>query len=152
MVRSCSLPDCDRSHYAHGLCKLHGRRLARTGTTDAAVRTLPFVERFWAKVDKNGPVSILRPDLGSCWLWTASISGGYAHIGREGSVCRAHLVAYELVIGPVPEGLDLDHLCFVRRCVNPSHLEPVTRSVNQRRAAAIRDLFGSEGALRLALS
>lgn len=73
-------------------------------------------------------------DAAGCWLWTAAVGGGgYGYLWAHGRVARAHRVAYELHVGPIPEGLDLDHLCRNRLCVNPEHLEPVTRSENLRR-------------------
>ena len=81
-------------------------------------------ERFWEKVDKTA----------TCWLWRASIRNhGYGRIKVNGRAEQAHRVAYELLVGPIPEGLTLDHLCRVRLCVNPAHLEPVTQKVNIRR-------------------
>jgi hypothetical protein len=89
--------------------------------------------RFWAKVDKVGPVPEHRPDLGPCWLWTASLDGqGYGRFS-DGKRRGAHVVAWEAECGPVPDGLELDHLCRVRRCVRVSHLEPVTGGENVRR-------------------
>jgi hypothetical protein len=73
-----------------------------------------------------------------CWLWTASTNeGGYGHFWRgPDDWMVAHRFSYEHFVGPIPEGLDLDHLCRVRHCVNPEHLEPVTRRENLRRAWA----------------
>jgi HNH endonuclease len=95
----------------------------------------PMEERFWEKVDKNGPVPVNRPELGPCWLWTAYIKeNGYGTFAiRHGVVVHAHRLAYELCVGPIPKGKDLDHLCRVRRCINPKHTEPVTRLVNVAR-------------------
>lgn len=97
-------------------------------------------ERFWAKVDTNGPIPSFRPDLGPCWLWTAAIFNeqqGYGVFAPHPKVrTRAHRFAYQLLCGPIPEGMHLDHLCRVRHCVNPDHLEPVTIAENNRRAAA----------------
>lgn len=96
----------------------------------------PLAIRLWRKVDKNGPVPDFAPHLGPCWLWTAKARvRGYGVIGTgNGKQTRVtHRVAYELVIGPIPEGLQLDHLCRVRHCVNPKHLEPVTQAENLRR-------------------
>lgn len=90
-------------------------------------------QRFWAKVNKDGPVSTHRPDLGPCWIWTASRRhdyGAFSLGGRAGRVEQAHRVAYIWLRGPIPEGYDIDHLCRVPACVNPSHLEPVTHRIN----------------------
>lgn len=77
-----------------------------------------------------------EPNSG-CWLWDAAVDGkGYGEIsaGRRGqSPLRAHRVIYEHLVGPIPDGMDLDHLCRVPICVNPDHLEPVTRAENLRR-------------------
>lgn len=82
-------------------------------------------DRFWQKVTE-GP--------GGCWLWTATKRrNGYGVFRVAGVLLTAHRLAYEDLIGPIPEGLDLDHLCRVRDCVNPWHMDPVTRSVNIRR-------------------
>jgi hypothetical protein len=66
-----------------------------------------------------------------CWVWRkATDPNGYGRFWFDGRMLGAHRVSYQLLVGPVPEGLDLDHLCRNRRCVNPSHLEPVTRRTN----------------------
>lgn len=83
--------------------------------------------RFWTYVDVD-------PD--GCWLWTGWLkSGGYGGWCAGGLKFSAHRVAYEWTVGPIPEGLDLDHLCRVRNCVNPAHLEPVTRQENLLRGS-----------------
>lgn len=75
------------------------------------------------------------PDPNSgCWLWTAGLfKTGYGSIHIGTKTKRAHRVMYELVKGPVPDGKPLDHLCRVRSCINPNHLEPVTHQENARR-------------------
>lgn len=86
-------------------------------------------ERFWVKVEKTS----------SCWIWTGSRNGrGYGLFGASsgGAPVRAHRFSYELRFGPIPEGMQLDHLCEVKACVNPDHLEPVTNEENSRRARA----------------
>lgn len=85
---------------------------------------VPWEQRFWAKVNKTP----------GCWLWTAATSKGYGSFGMPDRRQRlAHRLSYELLVGPIPEGLVLDHLCRVRNCVNPAHLEPVTAAENTRR-------------------
>lgn len=98
-------------------------------------RGKPIAERFWARANKNGPISATRPDLGPCWLWTSTITGaGYGLIGVDGKRRYAHRISYELLVGPIPQGLELDHLCRTTACVNPDHLEPVTHRENIRRS------------------
>lgn len=73
-----------------------------------------------------------------CWLWTGSCDpSGYGTLKLEGRTRRAHRLAYELLVGPIPDGLQLDHLCRVRNCANPDHLEPVTNQENSRRGRAL---------------
>lgn len=82
-------------------------------------------ERFWAKIDMTD----------SCWLWTGALNDGYGRFHIDSSTrVFAHRYAYELKVGPIPEGLTLDHLCRVRHCVNPDHLDPVTHAENVRRS------------------
>ena|SRR5579885_311897 len=71
-----------------------------------------------------------------CWLWTGALSEGYGRQRVRDFVYLAHRLVYELLVEPIPEGFDIDHLCRVRRCVNPAHLEPVTRAENLRRGRA----------------
>lgn len=81
--------------------------------------------RFWAKV---------QIDSAGCWLWTAcKVRAGYGHFRYEGKPRSAHRVAYVALVGAIPSDLTLDHLCRVRNCVNPNHLEPVTGAENTRR-------------------
>lgn len=71
----------------------------------------------------------------SCWIWTGSVgSNGYGQAAWQRKNRRAHRVFYECFKGPIPEGLVLDHLCRVKRCVNPDHLEAVTQRVNVLRS------------------
>lgn len=74
-----------------------------------------------------------------CWLWTGSLDRhGYGRGYYKGKTTRLmHRAMYDLVVGPIPPGLELDHLCRTPRCVNPAHLEPVTPEENARRAAMV---------------
>lgn len=122
-INGCTLPV---ARPTRGWCEAHYTRWRRHGDplaggpdhilgNDAA--------RFWQKVDKTE----------TCWLWTAAIATGYGRFYLDGHLVPAHRFAYELLVGPIPAGLDLDHLCRVRNCVNPAHLEPVTRQENLAR-------------------
>ena len=89
------------------------------------------VQSFWAKVNKTE----------TCWLWTgANHGGGYGTVNIGGQFKYAHRLSYEWVVGPIPQGLELDHLCRTPACVNPAHLEPVTHRVNTLRG----ETFGAE--------
>jgi hypothetical protein len=118
-------------------CQVRGRRirerrrgLAPADHAPSRIR-LPLgastEERFWAKVEKTD----------ACWLWTGSRNGrgyGLLNVATGASPVRAHRFSYELLVGTIPAGLQLDHLCGVKACVNPAHLEPVTNEENSRRA------------------
>lgn len=92
-------------------------------------------ERFWVKVDKNGPIPLERPELGPCWLWKLpGGAGGYGAFYLNGRTQTAHRAVYQLEISEIPKGLVVDHLCRVRNCVRPTHLEAVTVKENNRRA------------------
>lgn len=124
----CVVEGCEKAHEARGYCDMHYRRWRLNGEPGGLLPT--FEERFWSKVNKTD----------TCWLWTAQITpDGYGRFqvgSRKDGTSRgalAHRVAYELVVGPIPAGLQLDHLCRVRNCVRPDHLEPVTQEENMRR-------------------
>lgn len=82
-------------------------------------------EKIFARVEPTG----------FCWHWTGGLNNcGYGQVGFNGRTTPAHRAVYELLVGPIPKGLQLDHLCHVRICVNPDHLEPVTKRENMLRA------------------
>lgn len=86
----------------------------------------PVADRFWEKVDKNGPVPPHRPELGQCWIWTAGINrqrGGYGMFAlKKGVIRRSHRIAWMLTHGEPPDGIEVCHKCDNPPCVRPDHL------------------------------
>lgn len=136
----CSYPGCDRSHNARGLCGPHGA-MQRRGEQLRPIqgRTGPLAR---ADVDRFADKVALQGD--GCFVWMGGKTlGGYGVFAdltarSAESKTMAHRWSYEHHVGPIPDGLDIDHLCRNRACVNPEHLEPVTRQENIRRAAALK--------------
>lgn len=123
-VKTCTMEDCTRQVrvQSRGLCNGCYQRAARLG----ALRPLPDTthDRLWSKVKQDG----------DCWVWTGyKDPSGYGRLGFRDSVWLAHRVSYTLMIEEIPDGLQLDHLCRNRACVNPYHLEPVPPEVNRLR-------------------
>jgi hypothetical protein len=82
----------------------------------------PLMERMMAKV---------RLDSDGCWTWTGSrIHNGYGKVKVNGLQVVSHRASYEALVGPIPDGMQLDHLCRNRACINPDHLEPVSKREN----------------------
>lgn len=129
----CEVPGCENQNRARGLCNMHYLRWKKDGDPgEAEVRhreDLSFADRVWAKVDRRG--------LDECWPWLGHINGdGYGRINADWTrdeETYGHRATYVLTVGPIPDGLQLDHLCRNRACCNPTHLEPVAPGENQRR-------------------
>lgn len=82
--------------------------------------------------------AVVVDEATGCWNWTRHLYGyGYGHIYADGRSQMAHRVVYELFVGPIPDGLQLDHLCRNTACVNPAHLEPVTCRENILRGTGL---------------
>lgn len=119
-----------------------GTRAFHTSWLDDRAR-----ERFWAKVDKNGPLPdrsdpLVAAPATPCWIWTAArhVDTGYGVFvadkrDRIGKTPAAHRISYMELVGPIAHGDQIDHLCRVRACINPDHLEAVPQRVNLIRGA-----------------
>lgn len=102
-------------------CVCGARKMERSAKCLACYKRWP--ERFWRRVEKTE----------TCWLWTGRLAEGYGITSYQGRNQRAHRVSWIMANGPIPEGLTIDHLCRVRNCVNPAHMEPVPNTENVRR-------------------
>lgn len=129
--RTCSVEGCERPLVARGYCKAHYIRFWRRGSTELALRRQPALQRFHA--------GILVTDSG-CWEWQGATTRGYGRFMAAGMNVLVHRFAYETFVGPIPEGMHLDHLCRNRSCANPAHLEPVDAAENNRRSAPYREV------------
>lgn len=130
-MTTCIVEGCDIvAKYKHsGMCSKHAMRVARHG--DPNIVKGPGgdkdpIDRFTAKIQIDFETG--------CWIWTGGKLHGYASfsLGR-GRTVSGHRWSYKTFVGPIPEGLTLDHLCRTPACVNPDHLEPVTMGENTRR-------------------
>lgn len=150
LIAKCSVASCAYiGRLRRGWCGLHYDRWRQHG--DPLYKRPTAEDRFWALVNKNGPIPEHRPELGPCWLWRSRGSTGYGSFSLgTGKSIAAHRYAYELLVHSIPDGLQVDHLCHHpdwcdlgtncphRRCVNPAHLEPVPAWVNLMRSGSIQ--------------
>ena len=161
MRAECSQPGCNNPRARRDLCNAHLRRERRYGRPDYYPDSWRAPGRGGAGNgdrntvhDKGGgnPVTVgqriassIEVSEGGCWLWTRTCDRlGYGRMQFPGKLVLAHRASYEAHVGPIPEGLELDHLCMNPPCVNPDHLEPVTHQENMRRAAAHRRRMAPE--------
>ena len=125
----CSINGCTAPVVASALCEGHYRRFKRWGDPTAgspSPGSMTTAERFWSKVNKTD----------TCWLWTDAPNGAGYGTFKVGDVSEmAHRYVMILAGYSLTAGLTIDHLCRVRLCVNPAHLEEVTYGENLRRAA-----------------
>lgn len=125
-MKWCMEAGCARPFVARGWCRRHYKRWRRSAGAVVRRRTFgPPEERFWNWVVVTE----------GCWFWIGAANPkGYGRFGGGDHKTRvAHRFAYEMLVGPIPSGFTLDHLCCVRACVKPEDLEPVTHAENVRR-------------------
>ena len=130
----CTIEGCDRWAWARGWCHAHYHRWKKYGDPSGARPSR--AEWFWTRVDKSGP--------NGCWVWLGTKDGSKGYGRLRGT--SSHRYAYEALRGPVPDGLQLDHLCRNRICCNPDHLEPVTARENWIRGFAPSAIAIKQGA------
>lgn len=115
--KTCTIPGCDAKHEARGYCHKHYEYWRVHGTVEKPDES----ERFWQKVEKTD----------SCWNWIAyRNTHGYGSYSVDDVLVPAHRHSFQLLIGDIPDGMEIDHMCHNRACVNPDHLRPVTRKQN----------------------
>lgn len=147
-VKMCAVDDCGARSRALGYCTKHYQRVkkygdpniardpATSGGQDDTLSLWGLRTRFVEKI-------AFEP-MSGCWFWLGVTDAcGYGCIRVDGRFWGTHRYAYETIIGPVPDGLEIDHLCQVRNCVNPAHMEPVTQEENKRRAGLRRTMCAS---------
>jgi hypothetical protein len=141
-MTACDVAECERVHYAKGYCLRHYRNWRNHGDplVQAHLRGASAEARFLSHVNKNGPVATNCPHLGRCWLWTGNRTKpyGYGRFRWEDGIDRgAHIWAYTHWVGPVPDGLQLDHFaCDNTACVKPDHVRPVSAWENVLRSSS----------------
>ena len=157
--RMCTIEGCERKHYARGMCTLHYQRARAAGPLEPLpekpkacvfpdcglpVRSHGLCEAHRQQRDKGRPLSPIKPKLppevrfwtfvdksGDCWRWTGYVGEeGYARFNWNGRAGNAHRMAFEMVKGPIPDGMMIDHVCRNRSCVNPDHLRLATPKQN----------------------
>lgn len=103
------------------------------GVTQSSINHI-LLGKTYSKLDRRN-VGIMFDEETDCWIWTGKLSNGYGYINRNKQCIPAHRYYWEELMGPIPDGMHLDHLCRRPACVNPNHLEPVTNQVNSQRGA-----------------
>lgn len=132
-MKICSVDGCGGRVNGRGYCSSHYNRLRRYGNPLAEVKRRGPAspeDRFWLYAKKTE----------SCWIWTGNFySNGYSRISVKRVDKLGHRWAYEHFIGPIPDGMQVDHICRVRACVRPDHLRLATNKQNNENHALRRD-------------
>lgn len=120
---TCTVDECDKAQHSHGYCRNHARRWKRWGDPNVRRPLKTLEQRFWPKVQVTSA---------GCWEWQGSKDKlGYPRFADDSNTVRmAYRVWWEHNYGPVPEGLELDHICHNHSCVNLDHLRLATSRQN----------------------
>ena len=143
LPKICTIPECETivgKNSARGWCFRHYQRWLRHGDPLGGGPWLPNLsteERFWSKVEKTA----------TCWNWTgATNEHGYGMVTRKDGQRRAHRVAWTTLVGDIPDGMQVDHRCRKRACVNPGHLRiETTKQTAEHVAISNKNTSGYRG-------
>lgn len=127
--RMCEFPGCGKSHEAKGLCHSHYRQLCK-GKKLAPLHSTKREDGTPPRIEYREVPCLVSGLIGPCHEWTRSKNNGYGHMNFNGRTVKVHRYVWELVNGPIPDGLVIDHQCRNRACCNVDHLRVVTRKVN----------------------
>jgi len=121
-INECTVDGCPKPSRAKGYCSTHYQRVRKYGDPSVCLLNVPPAERFWRHVDKTS----------ECWIWTGGRRGPYGLFNLPPTTVGAHRFAYEMAHGPIPAGKVIDHICRVKLCVNPDHLQAVDPALNNQ--------------------
>lgn len=141
---ACGIEQCEKPrYYLKEWCIMHYRRWQRNGDPEA---------RQVYRGDPAGSIAARSKREGECLIWTGAMSDdGYGIMKVKGKTRQAHLVAWDLANGPIPEGMQIDHICYNRACLEPKHLRLATHSQNQwnqsgsTAASGYRNVYPAKG-------
>ena len=141
-MKVCTVDGCDRERLARGWCNMHYRRWRRHGDTDSARPNYRTPEEAFAARTER---------CDECLIWTGVTNGfGYGQIRVRGRMVQAHRYAWERTHGSIPDGMEIDHTCWNRACVNVEHLRLATTAQNRsnRNGATVASRSGIRGVYR----